>query len=140
MSRAVVTCNEDDVVVDIARMMEAANVGSIPVVQSANLKRLVGILTDRDIVLRVVANERNPNLTKANAVMTPIVVTCHPDDDIETAMDKMGNHQIRRIPVVDNDNMVVGIIAQADIARHMDRQSTGSVVGEISEETKVEIE
>lgn len=135
MTKSIVACDAHDNVINLARKMDAANVGSIPIVQSLESQDLVGIISDRDIVTRVVAPNLNPNTTRAVDVMTPVVFTCHPDDHIDVAMAKMAEHQVRRIIVVDHNNRVVGIIAQADIARYMDRKATGAVVGEISEET-----
>lgn len=139
MTKNLVTCEATENVVNVARLMDLANVGSIPVVQSTEIKRLVGIVTDRDIVVRVVANNFNLKATEVAAAMSLEVVTCHPDDDLTIALSKMAAHQIRRIPVVDSNGVIVGIIAQADIARHMDTQATGSVVSEISEPTPVKI-
>jgi CBS domain-containing protein len=138
MTQTVFICEADDNIVDVARLMMSGNVGAIPVVASAKWRNLVGIITDRDIVLRVVANQHNPNTAIVSQVMSPNVVTCHVDDDIEQAMSKMSEHQIRRIPIVNNDGTLAGIIAQADIARYMDSQSTGEVVTKISEQTMAE--
>ena len=134
MTKFVVTAEIHDPVINVARQMESANVGSIPVVSNRDTQVLVGILSDRDIVIRVVALNLSPNITLVSDVMTPIVFGCHPDDSIETAMKKMAAHQVRRIPIVDDNNRIVGIIAQADIARYANRQITGTVVEEISEE------
>jgi CBS domain-containing protein len=138
MTHAVVTCLKSDSVADVVHMMEAADVGSIPVVQSTNWKCLVGIITDRDIATRIVGRRLPPN-TKVGDVMTLLIVTCRPDDDIAAAMAKMRKYQVRRIPIVEDNNTIVGIIAQADIARYMDAQSTGEMVSGISEDTLVEV-
>ena len=137
MTQNVFVCEADDNLVDVARLMMSGNVGSIPVVDSAKWKNLVGIITDRDIVLRAVANQHNPNGTPVRDVMTTNVITCHPDDDIQKALSKMSEYQVRRMPIVNDDGTIVGIIAQADIARYMDTESTGTVVNKISEETPV---
>lgn len=136
MTQSVVSSEAQDIVINIARKMDAANVGSIPIVRSSDSQELVGIISDRDIVMRVVVPNLSANTTQASEVMTPVVFTCHPDDSIETAMAKMAEHQVRRIPIVDENKRLVGIIAQADIARYVDRQTTGTVVEEISEETE----
>lgn len=135
MTKSVVTAEVQDNVINVARQMDAANVGSIPVVLNRDGQELVGILSDRDIVIRVVALNLSPNTTLVRDVMTPLVFSCHPDDSLDTAMAKMAAHQVRRIPIVDDKNRIIGIIAQADIARYVDRQTTGTVVEEISEET-----
>lgn len=135
MTKSVVTADLKDTVINVARQMDAANVGSIPVVSNRDTQELVGILSDRDIVIRVVAPNLNAHTTSVNEVMTPLVFSCHPDDSLDTAMAKMAEHQVRRIPIVDDSNRIMGIIAQADVARYVDLQITGKVVEEISEET-----
>jgi CBS domain-containing protein len=114
--------------------MKDKDVGPVPIVQDKISKKLLGIVTDRDLALKVVAAGRDPNTTTVRDVMTTDVVTCREDDDIEQALDAMSHHQLRRILVVDNDKMLVGIIAQADVATRMDEpEKTGEVVKEISE-------
>jgi CBS domain-containing protein len=94
----------------------------------------VGIVTDRDLALKVVAEGRDPKTTKVEAVMTRKVVTCRADDELQKALDTMAEHQLRRIPVVDNNNKIVGIIAQADVATRVDRpEKTAEMVKEISQ-------
>lgn len=135
MSRSVVCSEAQEIITGVARKMDAARVGSIPVVQNFSTKELVGIITDRDIVIRVVAANTGTNTTRVHEVMTPDIITCNPDDSLETAMARMAGHQVRRIPVVDKQNRIVGIIAQADITRHVDKKSIGILVSEISAET-----
>ena len=96
--------------------MKVGNVGSIPVVEDEQNRKLVGIVTDRDLALHIVAEGRDAKSTKVGAVMTANVVTCQADDDLQKALDAMAAHQLRRIPVVDGANKLVGIIAQADVA------------------------
>ena len=80
------------------------------VIENDHTKKLVGIATDRDLALKVVADGRDPKSTKVEKVMTRKVVTCRPEDDLQKALDAMSEHQLRRIPVVDDDNKLVGII------------------------------
>jgi CBS domain-containing protein len=82
---------------------------------SRQKRKLVGIVTDRDIAVYV-ATGRDPNHTQVASVMPRNPLTCHPEDDLQTALNVMENHQVRRIPVVDDDGQLVGIIAQADVA------------------------
>jgi CBS domain-containing protein len=118
---------------EAAQMMRSEDIGSVPVVENHDDKRLVGIVTDRDLALKVVGEARDARSTRVENVMTRDVVTCRPNDSLEKAMDAMAHHQVRRIPVVDDSGRVVGIIAQADIALRVDSQSkTGEVVEEIS--------
>jgi len=96
--------------------------------------RLVGIVTDRDLALKIVAEGRDPQTTKVEEVMTRKVITCRADDDVENAMKAMAQYQLRRIPVVDKDDRLVGIISQADVATRVgEPEKTAEVVREISE-------
>ncbi|MGZ9223563.1 MAG: CBS domain-containing protein, partial [Anaerolineales bacterium] len=106
---------------------------SIPVIENEQTQKLVGIVTDRDLALKIVAEGLDAKSTKLETVMTHNVVTCRADDDLQKALDAMAEHQLRRIPVVDNDNKVVGIIAQADVATRVDQpEKTAEMVKEIS--------
>ena len=114
-------CLVSDPVSRAAEIMKSEDVGSVPVVDDATTKHLVGILTDRDIVLQVVAGGKDAKSVKIEETMTRNPVTCKPDEDIQNAFDRMAQHQVRRIPVVDGRDRVVGIIAQADLATRLDR-------------------
>jgi CBS domain-containing protein len=112
---------------------EEGNVGPIPVVENERTKKLVDIVTDRDLALKVVADGRDPKVTKVEEVMTREVVTCRPEDDLQRALDAMSEHQLRRVPVVDDGNKLVGIIAQADVATRVNQpQKTAETVEGIS--------
>jgi CBS domain-containing protein len=134
MTRNPICAEPGDTVASVAQLMKDNDIGPIPIVESKNSKKLVGIVTDRDLALKVVAGGRDPQTTPVMEVMTTGVITCRDDDDIETALDAMATQQLRRIPVVDDGNKLLGIIAQADIATRMDKpEKTGEVVKEISE-------
>ena len=134
MTKDPVCCLPNDSVFKAAELMKIENVGSIPVIESEQSQKLVGIVTDRDIALKIVSEELDAKATKVEAVMTHKVVTCHVDDDLQKALDAMAEHQLRRLPVVDSDNMIVGIIAQADVATRVDEpEKTGTMVKEISQ-------
>ncbi len=134
MTRNPVSARPDDSVASVARLMKENDIGPVPIVEDNNSKRLVGIVTDRDLAIKVVAAGRDPQTTPVREVMTTNVITCRDDDDIETALDAMSTQQLRRIPVVDDGNKLLGIIAQADIATRMDSpEKTGEVVKDISE-------
>ncbi|HEY5983336.1 MAG TPA: CBS domain-containing protein [Anaerolineales bacterium] len=136
MTSKVVSCVPDDVVARAAKLMKVGNIGSIPVVESEHSGKLVGIVTDRDLAMHIVAEGRDPKSTKVGAVMTANVVTCMADDDLQKALDAMSTHQLRRIPVVDSANKLVGIIAQADVATRANvPEKTAEVVKEISQAT-----
>jgi CBS domain-containing protein len=117
-----------------AALMKSEDVGSMPVIENEQTKKLVGIVTDRDLALKIVAEGRDAKSTKVDAVMTHKVLTCRADDDLQKALDAMSEHQLRRIPVVDNDNRILGIIAQADVATRVDQpEKTAEMVKEISQ-------
>jgi CBS domain-containing protein len=134
MTKNPVCCLPDDSVAKAAELMKSENIGSIPVIENAHTKKLVGIVTDRDLTLKIVSEGRDAKATKVAAVMTRKVMTCRADDDLQKALDAMAEYQLRRIPVVDNDNQVVGIIAQADVATRVDQpEKTAEMVKEISQ-------
>ena len=101
--------------VEAARLMKTENIGVVPVVESTGSKRLVGMLTDRDIAIRAVAEGRDGATTSVGHVMSSNVRTSSPDDSVEDVMEMMGREQVRRVPIVDERGNIVGIVAQADI-------------------------
>ena len=134
MTKNPVSALPGDTVTSVAQLMKERDIGPVPIVEDKISKRLIGIVTDRDLALKVVADGRNPNTTLVQDVMTTDVVTCREDDDIESTLDLMARNQLRRILVVDGDNHLVGIIAQADVATRMDEpEKTAEVVKEISQ-------
>ena len=124
------TIDADKPVSYAAKMMRDEDVGLAPVVEG---DRLVGTLTDRDIAIRVVAEGRDPDSTKAKDVASKDVVTVDPQQDLDEALRLMAEHQVRRLPVVEEDGRVVGVVAQADVARLADDRKTGEVVERISQ-------
>jgi CBS domain-containing protein len=123
------TVSSDATVVEAARVMRDDDVGLVPVVDG---DRLVGTVTDRDIAIRVVADERDPSTTVREIASTDLV-TIDPEQDLGEALRLMAQHQVRRLPVVEEDGRLVGIVAQADVARHGDDTQTGQVVEQISQ-------
>jgi CBS domain-containing protein len=127
-------CLATDTVTKAAQWMRDEKVGSIPVVENDKTKKLIGIVTDRDLALEVIANGRDAKTTKVADVMTQGVITCNVDDDVQNAVDAMAENQLRRIPVVDAEQKIVGIISQADVATRIDEpQETAKMVKEISQ-------
>ena len=127
-----VTCvGEDDTLVDAARLMRDLDVGALPICGNDN--RLKGMVTDRDIVVRVIAEGGDPASTTAGSLAQGKPVTIGADDDIREALTTMQDHQVRRLPVIDGHDLV-GIISQADIARELSATQVGETVAEISEE------
>jgi CBS domain-containing protein len=134
MTKNPVCCLPSDTVAKAAELMKNKDIGSIPVIENEQTKKLVGIVTDRDLALKIVADKLDAKTTKVDEVMTRKVVTCHAEDDLQKALDAMAEHQLRRIPVVDNDNKILGIIAQADVATRVDQpEKTAEMVKEISQ-------
>lgn len=137
MTKEPACCVPSDTAYDVAQLMQAEDVGPIPIVNDKKTKVLAGIVTDRDLALKIVAAGLDPKTTKIEAIMTTEVMTCHPEDDITDALDTMEEHQVRRIPIVDDNDCLVGIIAQADIATRVDEpEKTHEVVEEISRAAK----
>jgi CBS domain-containing protein len=129
-----VCCEPDDAVTRIAALMKKEDVGSVPVVESQSSRRLVGIVTDRDIVTKVVAGGVAVDRATARDAMTSNPASCSEDDEVGQAMKLMAQRQIRRMPVVDAQGRVAGIIAQADVATRMRSDTdTGQMVESISE-------
>lgn len=125
-------CLPTDTAFDAAQLMKSEDVGPIPVVSDKQTKNLVGIVTDRDLALKVVAEGLDPKQTRIEEIMTTGVMTCGPDDDVSDVLRLMEQHHVRRVPIVDDDRLV-GIIAQADIATRIDEpDKTHEVVEEIS--------
>jgi CBS domain-containing protein len=114
--------------------MQRDNIGSIPVIDNDETQKLVGIVTDRDLVLKVIAKGQDAKTTKVEAVMTRQLVTCLAEDELQKALDAMAEHQLRRIPIVDTNHKILGIIAQADVATRVNQpEKTAEMVKEISQ-------
>src|SRR5678816_3220174 len=133
MTKYPVCCLPLDSVAKAAELMKNGNFGSIPVIENEQTQKLVGIVTDRDLAITIVAEGRDAKSTNVDAVMTYKVVSCRADDDLQKALDSMAKQKLRRIPIVDHDNRIVGIITQADVATRIDQpEKTAKMVEEIS--------
>lgn len=116
-------CTPDDSVIEVARVMQQHDVGVVPIIESQDTRRVLGVITDRDIVLRVVAEGRDPNeMISVRDVMTDEVVSVSPDADVLHAEERMKEHQLRRVLVVDDNGCLVGM---ADLARATDETQLG---------------
>ena len=113
-----------------AKMMQEEDVGLAPIVEG---DKLVGMLTDRDIAVRVASQGRNPEQVRVLEVASKKLVTINPQQDLDEALRIMAQHQVRRLPVVEEDGRLIGVVAQADIAREGDDATTGQLVQEISD-------
>lgn len=112
-----------------AELMESEDVGSLPVLEG---EQLAGMVTDRDIVIRAVAKGKDPRGMPVREIATKDVIAVRPDDDLSEALKLMASHQVRRLPVVDDDNRLVGVLAQADVALQAKEKEVGELVEEIS--------
>jgi CBS domain-containing protein len=132
MTKDPASCAPTDTVIQAAQLMKQHDVGSVPVVESD--KRLVGIVTDRDLVVKVLAAGRGVEQATVKEAMTPNPASCREDDDLEQAMKLMKERQVRRMPIVDGGGKLAGIIAQADVATRVNKDAkTGELVEAISE-------
>jgi CBS domain-containing protein len=134
MTKDPVCCEPGDTVTRVAEVMKAQDVGSVPVVDSRSSKHLMGIVTDRDLVVKVLAERRTVEEATVRDAMTANPSCCREDDDVERAMEAMKDRQVRRMPIVDSGGRLTGIIAQADVATRVQKDSkTGDLVEAISE-------
>jgi CBS domain-containing protein len=126
-------CTPDTTLDQVAKMMVQNDCGEIPIIDLND--RPVGVVTDRDIVCRVVADGKNPMAHTAESCMSQPVVTVSADDPVGRVVSTMEKHQIRRVPVVDERGCCAGIIAQADVAWAEPLPEVGELVREVSRET-----
>jgi len=123
------TVTADTSLVEAAKAMRDEDAGIVPIVDGDSLH---GVVTDRDIVVRAIAEGKDPTSTKVRDVASKDVATIDPQQNLDEALRLMAQHQVRRLPVVEEDGRLVGIVAQADIARAGDDVRTGEVVEQIS--------
>jgi CBS domain-containing protein len=128
MTPAPQTIQADQPAAEAAKLMKEADAGMIPVMNNGDI---LGTVTDRDIVVRLIAEGRDPKSTAVGEIASTDVVTIEPDRDLEEALELMARHQVRRLPVVEGDRLV-GVLAQADVAREGDEKEVGHTVEEIS--------
>ena len=128
MTEDPVTLSADTSLVDAARAMRDEDVGDV-IVLKADGRGLCGMVTDRDIVIRAVAEGRDPSETKLDEVCSHEVISARPEDSVQNAVQIMREHSVRRLPVVDDNGSPVGVVSLGDLAVEVD---PGSVLGEIS--------
>ena len=134
MTREPACCEPGDSIGSAAQLMKSEDVGAVPIVESKATGTVVGIITDRDIVVRVVAAGRAVDGASVRDAMTQNPITVREDDDVNRALSAMADRKVRRLPVVDAAGRLCGIIAQADIATRLHRdKTTGDLVEAISE-------
>lgn len=132
MTRTPAVCTEDTPLQEIARTMVGKDCGAIPVVRGGNANDLAGIITDRDIVVRSIAEGKDALRMTARECMTAPAIWIREDADLDECTDLMESKKIRRVPVVDAAGALVGIVAQADVARHASRKDAGDLVRDVS--------
>lgn len=130
MSSDVQCCTAETPVPEVARMMVAGDCGAIPVVDDQ--RRPVGMVTDRDIAIRTVGKGQDPRAMKAGDCMSPHVVTVRAEADLHDAVRIMERRQVRRVPVVDEKGVCVGVLAQADVALTGDDHEAAELVKDVS--------
>jgi CBS domain-containing protein len=135
MSREVEVIHPNATIAEAAQRMEALDVGPLPVCDG---ERLIGMLTDRDITVRATAAGQDPKTTPVRDVMTPEVLYCFEDQDAEEAATLMEDHQIRRLPVLNREHRLVGIVTLGDLALELDRATSGEVLEQVSRPAKSE--
>ncbi len=113
-------CIPSDTVDRVARAMDILDIGAVPVIDDERSARVIGMITDRDMVLRVVGRGLDPRTVRVADVMSDEIATCELDEDLSTAIDRMLDARVRRIPVVDEDGVLWGMISQADLATRLD--------------------
>ena len=132
MSRNPTICNPDATIAEAARLMDERDCGCLPVAEQRSAPRVVGVITDRDIATRAVAQGRGPD-TPVREVMSRDPSCCREDDTVKTVEQIMGERQVRRVPVVDQEGCCVGVVAQADLARSVPARELAKTVEKISD-------
>ena len=132
-----VCCSPQTPLQEVARRMVEQDCGCIPVVEAHSPPRPVGVVTDRDITVRAVAEGRNPTVLNASHVMTSPVVTVTPEMSVDECCKVMEDNLVRRVVVVDEQGSCCGIVAQADVALNTSRHKAAEVVRQVSEPTDI---
>jgi len=127
-----VCCTPEDNAQKVAKMLCEQNIGSVPVVLDQSSRKLVGVVTDRDLCCKVIAAGLSPANTKIDKVLTLNPVTCRDGENVASCEDLMQQHQIRRIPVLDGEGRCIGIVSQADVALKEKPEKVSKTVTEIS--------
>ena len=133
MTEAPTCCMPDASLRDMAQAMADHDCGALPVIEKTDGRQIIGVVTDRDIVVRAVAQSTALNHVSARDIMTRTPVTARASDDVEDVREAMATNQLRRILVVDGDGACTGIVAQADLARYLDAAQVGETVQRVSQ-------
>jgi CBS domain-containing protein len=130
MTTDVYTVRPDASIFDIAELMRDEDIGSVPVVEN---DRLIGMVTDRDIVVRALADSQDVNKASARSVMSGNLLYCFDDQSVEEVLDSMGEQQVRRMPVVDRDKRLVGMVSIGNLSAAAPADRTGESLSQISQ-------
>ena len=136
MKKQVVVCEPNATVEEVCILMEKENVGCVPVIDSAATRRIEGIITDRDIVCRVIARGGSPIHVRAKDCMTTSPITIDADASIAECCRTMEQYKIRRVPVIDRNERCIGIVADADVATHTPKSNAGELLRRVTERSK----
>ena len=137
MTKDPACCTPDSKLTDVARMMVDHDCGQIPVIENQSTGKPVGVVTDRDIIIRAIAKGKNPLDMTARDVMSSPAVTVTPDTRIEDCCRTLEDKQVRRVPVIDDRGRCCGMVSQADIAQHATEKMTAEVVRTVSQPVHV---
>lgn len=133
MTKNPACCTPDDKITDAARVMADRGIGAIPIIESKDKKRLLGMITDRDITCRLVAKGSDINGARVRDAMSDKVFSVKSDASVDECCTSMREHRVRRMPIVDNNGDCCGIVSQADVARAVPEMQAGELVSEISQ-------
>jgi CBS domain-containing protein len=139
MSRDPACCVLTDSAQTVARILCDGNIGSMPVVADQNSRRLIGMITDRDLCCSVIAQGMDPKTTQIEKLMSGSPISCRDGENIEKCERLMQEHQVRRVPIVDAENRVIGIVSQADLALRDKPERVSKTVAEISKASRPSI-
>ncbi len=131
MSENPVCCLPEETVGQAARVMRREHIGSIPVISDDRSRSLIGIISDRDLAIKLVAESRDPNQTQVFDIMTRAIVACRNTDDASSAAKAMREHQLRQIPVVDYEGRIVGMISQEDVILRSQPRETSNAIANL---------
>jgi CBS domain-containing protein len=124
MTKDPTCCVPSDTAQRAAKIMRDEDTGVVPIIENEQSRKVIGIVTDRDLCMNVVAEGRDPRATQVHEAMTTTVVSCSPQDSVDKATELMRENQIRRIPVIDEQHQLVGIVAMADIVGRANVRTT----------------
>jgi CBS domain-containing protein len=138
MTTDVQCCTREDTAQKAAQIMKKADTGVVPVIEEGDGARVLGIVTDRDLCLGVVADAKNAGEVKLRDLVSDRVIGCYADDETSDVADTMAVYQVRRLPVLDDDDHLIGIVSIGDLSREraIESDDTGEVLASISEPTE----